>query len=266
MTGPTTATIKRLFSLSRNVCAFPKCSNTLVDENSGKVTGRICHIKARSEGGPRFDATQTNEERHGFDNLVLMCPSHHDVIDADEESYTVERLMKIKSDHASISGIQKEISEKTAQEFINNIDSNTVTNGSIIINQNQMGGQVAHTITNYGPQPRQISQAAADALINELKKYPSENFRIICIMNNAESHRLALIVEDILKKAGWRSTDGLIQMMFTIPMQNVKIEIPHRTTTFDILVNWFLQIGLKPTCGLCGEAIKTNDIIIGENT
>ena len=65
----------------------------LVDEASGKVTARICHIKAQSLRGPRFDAEQTEKKRHGFDNLVLMCPIHHDVIDADENSETYNQVL-----------------------------------------------------------------------------------------------------------------------------------------------------------------------------
>lgn len=67
-----TSTIKRLFALSGNRCAFPGCFNSLVDP-PGKVTGRICHIRGRNTGGQRFDATQTDTERHGFDNLLLLC-------------------------------------------------------------------------------------------------------------------------------------------------------------------------------------------------
>ena len=65
-----------------------------------KVVGKICHIKARNnEGGPRFDPNQSAEQRHGFENLILMCGRHHDVIDDDEEAHTVEYLHKLKAKH-----------------------------------------------------------------------------------------------------------------------------------------------------------------------
>src|SRR5271167_3557373 len=96
-TGPTQATIKRLFALSSNKCAFPKCAAPLVDGE--KVIGKICHIKAQNEGGPRYDAGQTAEQRHGYDNLILMCGRHHDVIDDDEDAYTVEYLHRLKAKH-----------------------------------------------------------------------------------------------------------------------------------------------------------------------
>jgi hypothetical protein len=51
------------------------------------VTAEICHIKAQSAGGPRYDPDQTDKERHGFDNLLLLCGDHHKVVDADPATY-----------------------------------------------------------------------------------------------------------------------------------------------------------------------------------
>lgn len=99
MASVSQATAKRLFAVSGNKCAFPKCPLELVDRLSGKVTGRICHIRAASPRGSRYDPHQTDAERYDYANLILLCPIHHDVVDADEISYTVERLLKMKADH-----------------------------------------------------------------------------------------------------------------------------------------------------------------------
>ena len=118
MTGPSVATVKRLFAVSGNRCAFPGCALPLVDEASGKVTGRICHIKADSPGGPRYDPEQHDRERHGFANLVLMCPLHHDVIDSDVETYTVEKLLEIKAWHEARYAGGAEPSDDVARQFL----------------------------------------------------------------------------------------------------------------------------------------------------
>jgi len=99
MSSPSVKTLKQLFGLSRNRCAFPKCDVALVMDDTNVVIGELCHIKARRPEGPRYDDTQTDGDRNGFDNLVLMCPIHHKVIDEDEESYTFERLAQIKKTH-----------------------------------------------------------------------------------------------------------------------------------------------------------------------
>lgn len=118
---PTTPTIKRLFAVSGNRCAFPDCSQFLIDQTSGKVIGEICHIKARSGGGPRFDSTQANTERNGFGNLVIMCPIHHQIVDADISTYTVERLLEIKQEHESRAVKINEPTDEIAETLLSKI-------------------------------------------------------------------------------------------------------------------------------------------------
>ena len=42
---PAVKTIKRLFALSSNRCAFHGCSTPLIDPTSGSILGVVCHIK-----------------------------------------------------------------------------------------------------------------------------------------------------------------------------------------------------------------------------
>jgi tetratricopeptide (TPR) repeat protein len=90
----------------------------LVDEASGKVTGRICHIRARSPDGRRYDPEQSEKERHGFANLVLMCPMHHDVIDNDAETFTVEKLLEMKTRHEARYAGGAEPNDAIARQFL----------------------------------------------------------------------------------------------------------------------------------------------------
>ncbi|MCP1415719.1 hypothetical protein J3D46_005061 [Paenarthrobacter sp. A20] len=63
-----------------------------------KVLGQEAHIRARSAGGPRFDPTY--EDVNGYNNLVLLCPNHHSMIDAGGGSgYTVDFLVRMKDLH-----------------------------------------------------------------------------------------------------------------------------------------------------------------------
>lgn len=103
MAGATDKTIKRLFAMSGNRCAFPGCALPII-ESAGTITGEICHIKAQSSGGPRFDETQTAEERHGFDNLLLLCRRHHRVVDSEPNVYSADALQDIKAIHESVLG------------------------------------------------------------------------------------------------------------------------------------------------------------------
>lgn len=96
MSGPSEKTIRRLFALSGNVCAFPDCPSPIV-EDAGTITGEVCHIRAQSRGGPRFDEMQSEAERHAFDNLILLCRRHHKIVDTEPDVYSVEALQEIKA-------------------------------------------------------------------------------------------------------------------------------------------------------------------------
>ncbi len=103
MAEPTEKTIKRLFALSGNICAYPRCQLPIV-ESAGTIIGEICHIKARHAGGPRFDLAQSEEDRHAFNNLILLCRNHHKVIDSEPDLYTVDALAEMKLIHEDVAG------------------------------------------------------------------------------------------------------------------------------------------------------------------
>ena len=95
--APTRETVRRLYLLSGNQCAFPECSHPIIIED-GTYVGDLCHICAAEEGGERFDQTQTNEDRRQFENLMLMCHNHH-VVTNDVAAYPVSRMRQVKADH-----------------------------------------------------------------------------------------------------------------------------------------------------------------------
>ncbi|MEB8265411.1 HNH endonuclease [Mammaliicoccus sciuri] len=85
---------KTLFAQSMNCCEFPGCNEPIVDEK-GIVKGEICHIEGSR--GPRFNESLSNEQINSKDNLILLCPNHHTVIDKDVDNYTVEKIKKWKN-------------------------------------------------------------------------------------------------------------------------------------------------------------------------
>lgn len=100
MSGPrdyTDKTIKRLFGLSRNKCSFPNCEKEMSDDKSAKHSN-ICHIEAANDGGERWNVDMDDKQRADYDNLILLCPPHHDEAD-DTNAYTVDILGKMKKKH-----------------------------------------------------------------------------------------------------------------------------------------------------------------------
>lgn len=99
MGRPTEQTIKRLFALSGNLCAFPECELPII-EPVGTITGEICHIHGQNKGGPRYDEGQTEEQRQAFENLILLCPRHHTMVDAEPDIYSADALIEMKLIHS----------------------------------------------------------------------------------------------------------------------------------------------------------------------
>lgn len=95
----TDKTIKRLFGLSGNQCAFPGCTKSLVNINNAK-DANICHIAAANEDGERYDPDMQDAQRADYENLILLCVQHHDETN-NEEIYTVEVLKEMRKNHES---------------------------------------------------------------------------------------------------------------------------------------------------------------------
>ncbi|MCK6265659.1 hypothetical protein KP803_20590 [Vibrio sp. ZSDE26] len=95
--APKADTLRALFARSGNQCAFPGCTQSVVNSKN-KFIAQVCHIEAASEGGERFNAASNDEYRRNYDNLVIFCYPHHIETD-DTDEYTIECLRKIKLDH-----------------------------------------------------------------------------------------------------------------------------------------------------------------------
>lgn len=146
MRQPTTTTIKRLFALSGNICEFPGCPLPII-ESDGTVTGEICHIRACSFGGPRYDAAQSDTERNGFDNLILLCRAHHKVIDSQIDSYSVDVLQEMKAVHESAAGRPERATDSVlAKILLNDLQHIEIIDNVGNIAINSPGAIQAHTV------------------------------------------------------------------------------------------------------------------------
>jgi hypothetical protein len=130
---PSWKTIKKLFAVSHNQCAFQNCESPVVEE-SDSITGVVCHIKARSIGGPRYDAQQTEEERHSFANLILLCSRHGKIIDSEPERYTVDKLREMKRQHEQRGPVELSQSDaRKAELLFRHYDALSITAGGHVM-------------------------------------------------------------------------------------------------------------------------------------
>lgn len=112
--GISLKTHKILWSRSGGRCAI--CKNELIIDpaDSGddpSIVADEAHIVARSEKFTRGDFDSLSaEQRDYYTNLILLCKTHHKIIDDQPTYYTVERLIEIKKEH------EKEVKSKWPQE------------------------------------------------------------------------------------------------------------------------------------------------------
>lgn len=82
-----------LYAYSGGVCA--KCRGSLFEiAGRARVTiADIAHVVAAIEGGPRGVAPLTDQQRSEFDNLILLCPGCHRLVDGAPEQFPVVQLL-----------------------------------------------------------------------------------------------------------------------------------------------------------------------------
>ncbi len=94
--------LKILWAKSAGKCSFNECEQPLIIENletTNQVLGEVAHIVAKSEIGPRGIPNLNSDYLYSYENLILLCPNHHRLIDSFPEKYNFEILHEMKNSH-----------------------------------------------------------------------------------------------------------------------------------------------------------------------
>ncbi|MFE5788382.1 hypothetical protein JXX30_00410 [Rhodococcus erythropolis] len=110
------STLKNLFALTGNRCAFTGCQHSIIND-TGQVVAQVAHIHGVKPKAARFDASVSAERLRDASNLLVLCGEHHITTD-DVSVYTVEVMRDMKAAHENrfgglISGLRSEISDLT---------------------------------------------------------------------------------------------------------------------------------------------------------
>ncbi|GBQ80183.1 hypothetical protein AA13595_0261 [Gluconacetobacter johannae DSM 13595] len=139
-------------------------------EAVGTITGEICHIRARNEGGPRFDVTQSEDERQSFANLVLLCRRHHKMVDAEPDVYSAEALEEIKRLREEEMGRPEEATDAFyAKILLSDLRRIEVTNNSGNVVIDSPGAIIAATVNVKSARKTVKIQPAAGTIGADLK-------------------------------------------------------------------------------------------------
>jgi len=87
--------LKILWGKAAGRCSYPGCSNNCISyfEKSGdKILGEMAHVIPQSSDGPRGTAGIKGPDT--YENLILLCPYHHEMIDKAPADFPNELLQR----------------------------------------------------------------------------------------------------------------------------------------------------------------------------
>lgn len=94
------STIKILWGRSGGKCA--ECKRDIIleqDDSKPYHIAKQAHIAGLNPGSARYDPSMRDDDRNSVENIILLCPTCHDIIDGDEKKYPAPTLKKIKTEH-----------------------------------------------------------------------------------------------------------------------------------------------------------------------
>lgn len=96
-------TKRKLAQRAGGRCSFPGCDNLCwlpgTEPDQAVNVGVAAHIKAASPEGPRYDASQSPEERKSISNGIYLCEHHARLIDADPDRFPIQDIEQWKERH-----------------------------------------------------------------------------------------------------------------------------------------------------------------------
>jgi hypothetical protein len=90
--------LKNIYASHGGICAFPDCPSraTMAD---GTPFLEIAHISAATPAGPRGNPRIFRADTSNESNLILLCPTHHAMIDSTPSEYPAERIIDMRKRH-----------------------------------------------------------------------------------------------------------------------------------------------------------------------
>jgi hypothetical protein len=105
MIGITSKTRKMLWGRAGARCSFEGCQIELIELTEGEsrhaILGEEAHIIAQKKDGARGENPIEPQRINLYENLILLCPTHHTLVDAQATKYTVQVLHQMKKAHES---------------------------------------------------------------------------------------------------------------------------------------------------------------------
>jgi len=264
-------TKKGLYAKSGNQCPFPGCNRPLYNEEYGSVVSQISHIRAQSEGGPRYDPDYPVDYIHGEDNLAVFCNEHHKIVDDNPDKFSVQDLLDMKERHEAkvkhLLDVDDAIVELLAKEWNISIDMSGSVNRDVfnVTSVNQQGGITAANVT-VGKKPRIISPQRSAQLAQFLQSQPPLDVYLGIKNGDSEAARLGNQIGRVLALNRWNIESASMISSSSLEQVEIKTEGPKSDVPQQLiaLAQTLLGEGIPVLISFNSKVTKPR-IIIGEN-
>lgn len=146
-------TERLLWGIAAGRCEFEGCNKVLYRHEISGASENLAekaHIHAVSNGGARFD-TDIEEDINNVNNLMLVCPQCHIIIDRNEQKYSPDVLYKMKEKHEKRIYTLTNIGDEFRCHMV--YFTANIAGSSIIISD----GDARNALASFGRYPSDIS-------------------------------------------------------------------------------------------------------------
>lgn len=123
--------IKLLWGRAAGRCSHPKCGEDLTPHllhNGSTVLGEMAHVIGRKAKAARSNSAVGADD--SYDNLILLCPNHHTLIDKAEDDFPVHLLKEWKANwegHVSAKFLAIADRGSLIRELFTRLEENKIT-------------------------------------------------------------------------------------------------------------------------------------------
>jgi len=130
-------TLKILWRRAGGRCSLPFCNTLLIQEGTENDAPAIIGEVARTPYGPRGKEPFRGTDRDSLENLLLLRPAHHTIVDQLPQTYTVEVLTQMKNQHEQSIQAQQDLDNRISTSIsLNQVHNTGVIQGFVQGNHN----------------------------------------------------------------------------------------------------------------------------------
>ncbi len=246
-----TLTIKRLYTLSGNRCAFSGCDVKFLNWEDDTNFSNICHIEDANQNthkADRFNPNMSDNDRADYQNLILLCPNHH-IETNDTSKYSVETLKTMKREHENKMDVLQSGNNTIAKYpsilsiLINQIGSNLLEDEFDAIGKNAPITEEKikyNNVVSYKPviEEYSIYQGKLNSIYDEIEKQGSskkdfllQNIKSLYLKEKGKYENIEIIRQNAdlifenIENEIWKILESSSNLSPSLPIESIKMGI-----------------------------------------